>query len=164
MKNLTCLLVLGYFFTACTTLKNLPEKNCLDLSEMKKGEVVFQVNKGDDGKLRDFYPRNYLIQIFDDKTLAKPSANVYLGRGKDWEITVKLDPTKRKEYCVVIYKDPFIGGFKQMGWTQEQGFASIGQTATTYYASSKKNILTFFTTTITSKDGAAGDGVKTVIY
>ncbi len=151
----TLTLVLACIAAACSPLSKVPEKKCLDLRNLKIGDVRFEVNK----PRYDNYKRNYLVQIYADTARKTLIDNVLLSRKTEWTQTIH---NVKKEYCIVIFKDRTLTTYAQMEWDtlKPAGSAMIDDVRKSYYASAKRGALLL---PITSKDGSAGDGVRAVV-
>jgi hypothetical protein len=165
MKTTICLCALA-LLASCTPNFSKVNNACLDLKSAVTGKVTFQLNDIQDKdsipKYSNF-PRHYLIVVFDDKERENPIDARILMRKTAIEQFIQLDNTKLKEYCVVIYKDQNLAGYKQMEWQEMSGKkVSLIQKQNVFYASSTNKYL--LVKEIASKDHAAGDGVKAVIY
>ncbi len=163
MKNLLYLFV-TLLITSCSPSLKATKEKCLDLSDLANGKVTFEVNEGTDkAKPKESYPRNYLIEVYEDHARTNLLSNLLLYRKANFALTITLDPAKKKEYCILIHKDRLLAGYQLMEWEKmNNGQAGIIKKENTYYASTS-NFFVPLITKITSKDGAGGDGVKAVI-
>jgi hypothetical protein len=133
------------------------DDSCLDLTSLKHGKVKFMLNKDK----YPTYPRNYVVLVYDSKDLKNLVETVFLPKDTQWEKEISV----KQDYCVVVLKDRFIGNNHQMEWDNNpKKVSALNNTPKTYLASTSTSKWTpVFFTTITSKDGAAGEGVKAVV-
>lgn len=164
MKTLLWLLPIT-LLAACHIPSATPENKCLDLADMDDGILVFQVNRKTDTTKEYNYKRHYFIEIYEDKSLKNLVNSVFLPKGTKWELTINLSPQKRKNYCVLIYKENLSLGHTLMEWdnTGKKNLAAIWNRKDLKYYASTKLMLPAPPVTITSKDGAGGDGVRVMI-
>lgn len=163
MKTLLYFCVVALLASCSPSLTNVKD-DCLDLAASTNGKVTFQLNDSPVGhEPYQYFPRHYLIVVFEDRARTKAIDAKILLRKTTIEQFVQLDPKNKDNYCIVVYKDQNLAGYKQMKWANvEAKQANLDKNQKVYYASTSKSPFLFIKT-ITSKDGAVGDGVRAVI-